>query len=254
MGTIVVTGAASGIGAATCVRLEKEGQRVIGVDRSPGVEVVADLGSQEGRRLAVEAIREASGDRLEGVVSAAGLGPYDEAGPVARVNYFGAMAMLDDLLDLLARGSAPAAVGISSVGAVFTQLLVPGFVEACLAGDEESAVACMEGHDGNTAYVCAKHALALAVKQRAPTWGERGVRLNAVAPGSTETAMLARLHDDPALGPPVRALPIPLGRTAPASELASAIVFLLGPDASFVHGTVLKVDGGSEAVIRPDVI
>ena len=69
MGTIVVTGAASGIGAATCVRLEKEGQRVIGVDRSPGVEVVADLGSQEGRRLAVEAIREASGGSLEGGVS-----------------------------------------------------------------------------------------------------------------------------------------------------------------------------------------
>ena len=66
--------------------------------------------------------------------------------------------------------------------------------------------------------------------------------------------MLDRLHDDPALGPPVRALPIPLGRTAPASELASAIVFLLGPDARFVHGTVFKVDGGSDAIVRPDTL
>ena len=142
----------------------------------------------------------------------------------------------------------------SAVGAIFTQLLVADFMAACLEGDEEAAVAAMKGHDGNTAYVCAKHALALAVKQRAPAWGVRGVRLNAVAPGSTETAMLDRLYQDPELGPAVKALPIPLGRSAPAEELAGAIAFLLGPDARFVHGTVLKVDGGIEAVIRPDVI
>ncbi len=253
MGTIVVTGSASGIGAATTERLEKDGHRVIGVDRH-AAEIVADLGSVQGRADAISAIEDAANGLLDGVVSAAGLGPYDEARAGARVNYFGAVAMLDDLRGLLAGAEAPAAVAISSIGAVFTEMVVPEFVEACMAGNETSAQEAMTGRDGNSAYVNAKHALALAVRRRAAQWGELGIRLNAVAPGSTETPMLDRLHDDPALGPPVKALPIPLGRTAPASELASAIAFLLGPDARFVHGTILHVDGGSDAIVRPDAL
>ena len=253
MGTIVVTGSASGIGAATAERLSQEGHRIIGVDRHEA-DIVVDLGSVEGRETAVEKIRATCGGTLDGVVSAAGMGPYDEAKAIARVNYFGAVAMLDDLEDMLANGSEPAAVAISSIGAVFVEMMIPEFVEACLAGDEEAAEREMEGRDGNTAYVNAKHALALAVRRRAQAWGERGIRLNAVAPGSTETPMLDRLHEDPLLSEPVKALPIPIGRTAPATELASAIAFLLGPDARFVHGTILHVDGGSDAIVRPDAL
>ena len=51
---------------------------------------------------------------------------------------------------------------------------------------------------------------------------------------------------------PIRALPVPLGRSAPAEEIAGAVCFLLGPDASYVHGEVLFVDGGSHAVMYPD--
>ena len=109
MATIVVTGAASGIGAATCERLSRDGHRTIGVDRH-AADVVADLGTQDGRRSAVEKIQAASSGVLDGVVSAAGLGPYDDPQAITRVNYFGAVAMLDELRDLLARGSAPAAV------------------------------------------------------------------------------------------------------------------------------------------------
>ena len=124
MGTIVVTGSASGIGAATAERLRDEGHRVIGVDRN-AADVVVDLGSPDGRLAAVEKIRAASGGTLDGVVSAAGLGPYDEAKAIARVNYFGAVAMLDDLQEMLANGEEPAAVAISSIGAVFIDLMVP---------------------------------------------------------------------------------------------------------------------------------
>lgn len=253
MSTIVVTGAASGIGAATRERLSGEGHRVIGVDRNE-TDVVADLGSAEGRLAAVEKIRAACDGTLDGVVSAAGLGPYDEAKAVARVNFFGAVAMLDDLRDMLAKGTEPSAVAISSIGAVFADLMIPEFIEACLNGNEAAAQTAIEGRDGNTAYVNAKHALALAVRRRAQSWAELGIRLNAVAPGSTETPMLDRLHADPVMREPVKALPIPMGRTAPSIELASAIAFLLGPDARYVHGIILHVDGGSDAIIRPDAL
>jgi len=253
MRTIVVTGSASGIGAATAERLRKDGHRVIDVDLRAG-DVVADLGTQEGRSSALAAIERISGGALEGVVSAAGAGPYDDARIVTRVNYFGAIAMLDGLLELLARGRDPAAVAISSIGAIFEALAIPAYIEACLAGDEAGALRAIEGRDGNTAYVNAKRAFALAVRRRAATWGARGVRLNAILPGSTATPMLDKLHAHEALGPQVRALPIPLGREARPSEMAGPIAFLLGPDASFVHGELLHVGGGSDAIVRPDAI
>lgn len=248
---IVVTGSASGLGSAVAERLVAEDVRVIGVDRRDA-DVVADLGTPEGRRRALDGIARHAGDALEGVVSCAGLGPYDAAGDVVRVNYFGALAMLDGLRDLLAAGREPAAVAISSVGAVFEVLAIPALLEACLAGDEPAALAAVEGSDGNTAYVNAKRALALAVRSRAAQWGRLGIRLNAVAPGHTQTPMLDRLLQHEALGPAIRGLPVPLGRFAPAAEVAGAVVFLLGPDARYVHGHVLFADGGADASVRPD--
>lgn len=253
MRTIAVTGSATGIGAATAARLEKEGCRVIRVDWKGG-DVVADLGTPEGRRRAVEGVRRLASDGLDGLLSGAGLGPYDEARAIVRVNYFGALAMLDDLEPLLARGHEPAAVAIASIGAVFTALVVPAFVEAALAGDEAAAQAHMDGKDGNTAYVNAKHALALAVRRRATAWGARGIRLNAVLPGKVATPMLAKIHAHAALGPSIEALPVPLGREGTPEEIAGPIAFLLGRDARYVHGTTFVVDGGADAIVRPDAL
>jgi NAD(P)-dependent dehydrogenase (short-subunit alcohol dehydrogenase family) len=171
-----------------------------------------------------------------------------------RVNYFGAVAVLDGLFDLLARGREPAAVAISSLAAVFEPIHLPGFAADCLAGDEAGALAKAHGRDGNTAYANAKHALALAVRRRAVAWGAAGVRLNAVLPGKVATPMLAAIQRHEALGPLVAALPVPLGRDAQPEELASAIAFLLGPDARYVHGALLHADGGVDAQVRPDAL
>ena len=250
MRTIAVTGAASGICAATATRLERDGCRVIRVDWKGG-DVVADLGSAAGRDAAVEGVRRLAGEALDGLVSGAGLGPYDDPAAVVRVNYFGAVALLDGLRDLLARGREPAAVAISSLAAVFEAMHLPGFAAACLAGDEAEALALVDGKDGNAAYGNAKHALALAVRQRVSQWGAAGIRLNAVLPGKVATPMLAKLHVHEGLGPAVRALPVPLARDAAPEEMAGAIAFLLGPDARYIHGALLHADGGVDALVRP---
>jgi len=254
MGTYAITGAASGICAATADRLKREGHRIIGVDIQP-TDVVADLGTAAGRREAIEGIQELSGGVLDGVVSGAGLGPYCDPEPILRVNFFGALAILDDLMPSLAKGTEPAAVAISSIGATIVDVVpdqeLPACVDACMAGDEEAAVAAIAGRTGNDAYCVAKRALAFKVREYATAWGAAGIRLNAIAPGTTETPMLDKIYDTKEIGDAVRALPIPIGRSAPPEELASVICFLLGPDARFVHGAMIHADGGSDALVRP---
>ncbi len=253
MRTILVTGSASGLGAAVSAALRDLGQRVIGLDVHDA-EVIADLGNVDGRELAVAGVLDQCGGTLDGVVSCAGLGPYERPEPIISVNYFGAVAMLDRFRAALAKGDAPSAVAISSLGGAFHQIIPEGVLEACHAGDEERARELLAPTDGNTAYVSAKRALAQATRRRTAEWGELGVRINAVAPGKMETPMLDALLADEASAPAIHAMPVPLGRSAPASEIAKAVLYLLGPDASYVHGQVLYVDGGSEATVRPDEV
>ena len=118
--------------------------------------------------------------------------------------------------------------------------------------DLERAVEIIAPKDGTTSYSNAKRALAQAIRRRALEWGGLGIRLNAVAPGKMETPMLDGLLARPEFAPTIDALPVGLGRSAPPDEMAAVVVFLLGREASYVHGQVLFVDGGSDAVVRPD--
>lgn len=96
------------------------------------------------------------------------------------------------------------------------------------------------------AYVAAKHGVAGLTRQYAIAYGERNVRVNAVAPGYIETAMTASLRENPAAERYLESLH-PLGRLGKAAEVAAAVVFLAGDEASFVTGVVLPVDGGYTA-------
>jgi NAD(P)-dependent dehydrogenase (short-subunit alcohol dehydrogenase family) len=226
---------------------------VLGVDVHDA-EVIADLSDVAGRAQAIAAVTELSGSRLDGLVVCAGLGPQTQPTEmIARVNFFGAVAVLDGMLPLLSAGEAPAAVVIASNSASLTPVHEE-LLGLLLDGDENKACACAAGVDGATVYGMTKLALTRAVRRRAGAWGKAGVRLNAIAPGPVDTPLLAGGLEDPVLGPLIEALPVPMGRRANPTEIAAAIGFLLDPANSYIHGSVLFVDGGSDALLRPDIL
>ena len=257
--TVVVTGSASGMGAATALRLIASGHRVLGVDLRDAA-VIADLGTPEGRASAIDQITELAGGpddgTLDGLVTWAGVaGLTDLPGSLlASVNYFGTVALLEGLRPLLARGERPAAVAISSNSTVVQPGIPMAVVEACLSGDETAARAAADEAGSLGTYPASKTALAWWVRRHAPTdqWAGAGITLNVVAPGAVETPLLRASREDPTIGQFIDTFPIPVGRKGTAEELAGFVEFLLGPDARFFCGSFLVVDGGTDALLRPD--
>jgi NAD(P)-dependent dehydrogenase (short-subunit alcohol dehydrogenase family) len=203
----------------------------------------------------VAGVRDRVRNRLDGLVACAGLGPHvADAAAIVSVNYFGATAVLAGLRDALAAARG-AAVAVSSNSAT-----IPGadnaVAAACLTGDEAAARQAAVALGGSGVYGGTKLALARWVRRTATTaeWAGAGVRLNAVAPGAVMTPLLQSGLAHPTLGDAIRAFPIPSGGFGAPEEIAAAIVFLLGPEARFCCGSVVFVDGGTDALLRPDAL
>jgi NAD(P)-dependent dehydrogenase (short-subunit alcohol dehydrogenase family) len=255
--TVVVTGSASGMGAATKAHLEAAGQRVIGVDQRDA-DVVADLSTPEGRRAAIAGVEAAASGAIDGLVTWAGVaGLSDLPGSLlVSVNHFGTVALLEGLRPLLAAGDAPAAVAISSNSTTCQPGVPLELVDLCLSGDEPAARAAGDAAGALAVYPATKMAVARWVRRHAPgpAWAGAGITLNVVAPGAVETPMLQATRDDAVIGQFVDAFPVPIGRRGTAAELAAVVAFLLGPDARWFCGSLLFVDGGTDALLRADAV
>jgi NAD(P)-dependent dehydrogenase (short-subunit alcohol dehydrogenase family) len=253
MRSYVVSGAASGIGAATAAMLRDQGHRVITVDLRDA-DVVADLSTGAGRAAAVAGVQ-ALADVVHGVVPAAGIGGFTGVDPalVVSVNYFGAVALVEGLRPQLAAAGDGAVVLLASNSITGQPGWDGSVAAACLRGDEREARALASRTEAVQVYPATKAALAWWARREGVTepWIGSGIRLNSVAPGKITTAMTAQLEADPVFGPLSEAYPTAIGRDGRADEIAAPICFLLSDAASLVVGSVLYVDGGTDAILHP---
>ena len=244
---VLVTGAASGIGRATCRRLARDavarGQagKVAAVDLSTsaaldelvgelgdlGVEALplyGDMGEPDApRRVVAEAVQRFGG--LDGLVSNAGI---NRPGP-----------LLDYTVEDWDR--------LFAVNTRATWLLAQA-AHSALAASQGAivAVGSMSGsnaHAGLGAYGPSKAAVIMLARVLAQEFGPDGIRVNTVSPGMVRTGMTAAVYADERLAAERDAL-VPLGRVATPEDMADVIAFLLSPDARYVNGHDLVVDGG----------
>lgn len=258
MGVYAVTGSFSGMGAAVVTRLREAGHEVITVDVREA-DVVADLADHDGRRRAIEGIR-ARATSLDGMVLAAGIGPgrgRERVQLITQVNYFGVVDLLTELRPLLATAGTSKVVAFASNSATTVPLVPRRAVRALLAGDGERAASAFRIFGRNApplAYAASKIALSRWVRRTAitPDWAGAGIRLNAIAPGAVMTPLLEQQLATPAEAQQIRSFPVPIGGYGDAGHLADWTVFMLSPAADFLCGSVVFVDGGSDAWFRAD--
>lgn len=259
MGTYAITGSASGMGRETALRLRGEGHTVIGVDIEDA-DVTADLSTPHGRREAAQAVLAVSAGRLDGAVLAAGLGPGpspDRPRQIAQVNYLGVVELLAAWRPALAAAERAKAVVVASNSTTTVPAVPRRAVRALLAHDADRAVRSVKlfGKAAPTMmYAASKIAVSRWVRRHAvlPEWAGSGVRLNALAPGAIMTPLLAEQLSNPTEAKAVRSFPIPVGGFGEARHMADWMCFMLSEAADFLCGSVVFVDGGSDAYFRAD--
>lgn len=250
--TYAVTGAASGVGAATVRYLQARGARVIACDLG-AADVAGDLTTSEGRAALVDGVTRLSGGRLDAIIANAGGGPPET---MLSLNFFGAVATLEGLRPLLAASPAPRAVMVSSISS-FAQIDL-ALIEACLTGDERAATAAAgealaAGNAPLSLYGSAKHALNRWCRRVAgePRWAGAGIPLNAIAPGVIDTPAAAYVLSDPARRAQIGSM-VPMRGAYPGApeQLAAIVAWCVSAENALMTGQILFVDGGFECSMR----
>lgn len=238
---VVVTGAASGIGRAASLRLARDGARLAVLDRDPeGLASVRRELEQAGTTACALAVDVADPAAVREAVSrvADDLGGLD-----ALVHAAGVIVRKDLAATSDAESSSTLAVNLTSAftlaQAVTPHLIARGGGSIVLL----SSTAASRGGVGYPAYAASKGGLLALSRTLANDLAPHGVRVNTISPGAVRTAINRDTLADPAVLDAFTTA-IPLGRVGVPHDVAGAIAFLVGPDADYVTGVDLAVDGG----------
>lgn len=243
----LVTGAGGGIGRAIANRLAKDGYRVLGAGRNlDAVEkVIRDLPGSGHRAIALDVSDEAA-------VIAAFADAEKRGGPIGKV------VAAAGILLFTPEGDTPAIVDIElpewnqtqTINSTGTFLLLREYLRSAKRRKIEqgrfvglsSVAAQLGGYRSNAAYIASKNAVFGLMKAGAREAAAHGITVNTVAPGVTDTPMLRQ-----SLAPEKDSLVaanVPLGRIGSPEDMAGAVAFLIGPDAAYITGAVIDVNGG----------
>lgn len=222
--TAIVTGAAGGIGSSISRRLEHEGYRVVRVDiAGDGIDVALDITDENAVNRAIAGLEFTP----DVVVNNAGIVRF---GPLLALSHVDFRSVVEvNLIGTfnVARAAAVRMIEDGAQGSIINITSMNGVAP---------------GPNGGS-YGATKAAVALLTQQMAIEWGPRGIRVNAIAPGLINAGMGAPIYADPRARE-AREGAVPLGRLGSGDDIANVVAFLCSPDASYITGQNLLVDGG----------
>ncbi|MGV9798217.1 SDR family NAD(P)-dependent oxidoreductase [Mycobacterium sp. NPDC003449] len=248
--TTLITGAASGIGAATATLLAGRGHRL----------VLADIDGEHLERVAEDA-RSAGAEAVTAIADVSGESAAAAAVDAGYRAFGGIDGLVTSAAVMISKPLTETTLGdwnaLQSVNVTGVFLICREFIRRLVDTGRPGAIVNLSSISGTVAlpnqaaYCASKGAVAQLTRQIAVEYAARGIRANVVSPGTVETRQLATyLGSQPDPDAARRALYAahPIGRVAEAAEVASAIAFLLGADSSFVTGAALAVDGGYTSI------